>query len=549
MEEVPQTKPTPDHLLDWLHDSISIVPSILDDPYTSQWWEGDHLSQAVVDSSPNTSDLITASTGAGSGSSNSSTKKRKPSPNSATVNQNQRRRNHGDDNEEERCNRRTQNVKKLSVAKNGHNGQGNGSVNGSKDSRWAEQLLNPCAEAIAAGNLSRVQHYLCVLQELTSLSGDANYRLAAHGLQALTQHLSCSTAFPPSSGSVAPTFAATDPKLFHDSLIRFNEISPWFSFPNTLANASIVQTLSSGPCKDRSNLRIVDIGVSHGMQWPTLLEALTRRPGGPPALVRLTVVPSTSSETPVPFSVGPAGDDFPSRLLRYAKHIDLNLQIDQLDDLDGGLPLQALISQLCASRKNDETLVVCAQFRLHQLGHHHDSDDDALPARGEEEAERSDFLRGVTRVGPDLVVLSEHEGQCGCSRCGDYATGFSRRVEFLWRFLDSTSAAFKGRECEERRVLEGEAASVLGSARETKEGRERWCERMRRAGFVSDGFGEDATDGGRALLRKYDGNWEMKMESGLVCLCWKGQPVSFCSLWKLPTAQPVRRAELSERTI
>ncbi|XP_068662828.1 protein NODULATION SIGNALING PATHWAY 1-like [Aristolochia californica] len=541
IEEVPQTNPTPDHLLDWLHDSISIVPSNQDhDPsHTQQWWEDDrdqaHCSQAIIDSCPNTSEF---STGEGGDPSNSSSKKRKPSPNSVTVNQNRRGRNRGDDNEEERCSRRTLNAKKLQAAKNGRNGQGNGSANGSKDARWAEQLLNPCAEAIAAGNVSRVQHYLCVLQELASLSGDANYRLAAHGLRALTRHLSSSTLFPVNSANVAPIFAATDPKLFHDSLIRFNEISPWFSFPNTLANASIVQTLSSEPYKDRSTLRIIDIGVSHGVQWPTLLEALTRRPGGPPSVVRLTVVPPTSSETPVPFSLGPPGDDFPSRLLRFAKRIDLNLQIDLLDDVDGGLPLQALISQLSASRKNDETLVLCAQFRLHQLGHHHNSNNEALPARDYEEDERSEFLRRVTSVMPDLVVLSENEGECGCSRCGDYATGFSRRVEFLQRFLDSTSVAFKGRECEERKVIEGEAASVLGSAGEMKGWREHWCDRMRRAGFVAEGFGEEATDGGRALLRKYEGNWEMKMESGLVCLCWKGQPVSFCSLWKLPIDQP-----------
>ena len=39
----------------------------------------------------------------------------------------------------------------------------------------------------------------------------------------------------------------------------------------------------------------------------------------------------------------------------------------------------------------------------------------------------------------------------------------------------------------------------------------------------------------RALLRKYDGNWEMKVEDDntSVGLWWKGQSVSFCSLWKL----------------
>lgn len=69
------------------------------------------------------------------------------------------------------------------------------------------------------------------------------------------------------------------------------------------------------------------------------------------------------------------------------------------------------------------------------------------------------------------------------------------------------------------------------------EGRERWKERMLGLGFREERFGEEAIDGGRALLRKYDGNWEMRpatvaeAEPG-IGLWWKGQPVSFCSIWK-----------------
>nr|GLL23388.1 Transcription factor GRAS [Ipomoea trifida] len=84
--------------------------------------------------------------------------------------------------------------------------------------------------------------------------------------------------------------------------------------------------------------------------------------------------------------------------------------------------------------------------------------------------------------------LSENNAGCSCSHCGDFANGFSRRVEYLWRFLDSTSMAYKGRENE-----------------------------------------------AQAWLKKHhESKWEMKEEEkdGCVCLWWKGQPVSFCSLWK-----------------
>nr|GLL46240.1 nodulation-signaling pathway 1 protein [Ipomoea trifida] len=46
-----------------------------------------------------------------------------------------------------------------------------------------------------AGNMNWVQHLLYVLSELASLTGDANHRLATHGLQVLTHHLGSGSSF------------------------------------------------------------------------------------------------------------------------------------------------------------------------------------------------------------------------------------------------------------------------------------------------------------------------------------------------------------------
>ncbi|CAN1218449.1 Protein NODULATION SIGNALING PATHWAY 1 [Linum perenne] len=407
--------------------------------------------------------------------------------------------------------------------KGGKQSQGNNGNGGSnKEGRWAEQLLNPCAAAITAGNFSRVQHLLYVLHELSSLTGSANHRLAAYGLRALTHHLSASNSSPAAAaptGSI--TFAATESRFFQKSLLKFYEVSPWFSFPNKIANASILQILGQ-EIDPLRNLHILDIGVSHGVQWPTLLEALTRRSGGPPPLVRITMVTaaiegSSDQISEPPFSIGPPGDNFASRLLCFAKSMNINLQINRLESR----PLQNLNPQVI-SKDGEEILVVCAQFRLHHLNHNNPD-------------ERSEFLRVLRSLEPKGVILSENNMDCSCNGCVDYSSGFSRRVEYLWRFLDSTSSAFKGRESEERRMMEGEAAKALTNRGEMNERKEQWCERMRGVGFSGEGFCEDAIDEARALLRKHDNNWEMRVEEkdGFVGLWWKGQPVSFCSLWKL----------------
>ncbi|CAL9009710.1 unnamed protein product [Prunus brigantina] len=533
----PEPNSTSDHILDWLEDSVTFFPTFLDDPYHSndinglQWWDESHdliHSNTTSTSLNNLTSIALPTTtrppdptNLNQQSPSDSSKKRKVSDDQLIDQKNHVRpisqAGQGDQLVEEVVGpvKRT-NGNKKGTAKTTGNNCNNGN---SKEGRWAEQLLNPCALAITGGNLTRVQHLLYVLHELASLTGDANHRLAAHGLRALTQHLSSSA--PNGSASAPPvTFASTEPRFFQKSLLKFYEVSPWFAFPNNIANSSILQLIAEESDRTR-NLHIVDVGVSHGMQWPTLLEALTRRPGGPPPLVKITVVSAAANtennqNRETPFSIGPPGDNFSFRLLGFAKSMNINLQINRLDNQ----PLQNLNAQVIDS-SNDEMLIVCVQFRLHNLNHNTPD-------------ERTEFLKALRNMEPKGVILSENNMECSCNNCGDFATGFSRQVEYLWRFLDSTSSAFKGRESDERRVMEGEAAKALTNRGEMNEGKEKWCERMKEVGFVGQVFGEDAIDGGRALLRKYDSNWEMRVDEkdGCAGLWWKGQPVSFCSLWK-----------------
>ncbi|OMO70645.1 Transcription factor GRAS [Corchorus capsularis] len=519
--EETEPNPTSDHLLDWLDDSVSFLPSLLDDPYNpgeingSPWWDQnqdighDLINIGATTATSIDSPIIAAA--AENTTNNGLLQSNSAIPNPSLPSNSSKKRKLSDEpdpktsqNHQQKKNQSKKNSNKANNCNNGNN----------KEGRWAEQLLNPCVTAITAGNLTRVQHLLYVLNELASSTGDANHRLADHGLRALTHHLSSSSA------STSPvTFASTEPKFFQRSLLKFYEVSPWFAFPNNIANASILQILAQEPDKKR-NLHILDIGVSHGVQWPTLLEALTHRPGGPPPLVKITVVAATAENNQIidtPFSVGPPGPNFYSRLPGFAKSMNINLEINRLENH----PLENLNAQIIEHLPG-ETLIICAQFRLHHLNHNTPD-------------QRTEFLKVLRSLDPNGVILSENNMECSCSNCGDFATGFSRRVEYLWRFLDSTSSAFKGRESEERRVMEGEAAKALTNQGEMNEGKEKWCERMRSVGFMGEIFGEDAIDGARALLRKYDSNWEMRVEEkdGCVGLWWKGQPVSFCSLWKL----------------
>nr|XP_010939913.1 nodulation-signaling pathway 1 protein [Elaeis guineensis] len=528
-EEGPDFNLTTYHhsLLDWSEDSISFVPSFLDYPYTLhdaiagyECWTRDQDQANLIHTPPSTTPAVAPpTTSPPSLPQPEFSKKRKlptsPTPlDKAAAHENRRRTvadsgDEGDGVSEEDA----EIARKQGNGRKGERkGNGGNSGNGNKEVRWAEHLLNPCATAIEAANYSRVHHLLYVLRELASTSGDANHRLAAYGLRSLTRHLSsagiAAAVGVPAQGSGpaddSPSFASTEPKLFRSAIIKFHEVSPWFALPNSLGNASILQAVTLDSNQRPRPLHVVDVGVSHGIQWPTLLDALSRHPGGVPALVRITV--AGAATPPGPFSAAPLGYDFSSHLLRYAKSIDLNLRIDRADTLE----------PQTMSLARSETLVVCAQFRVG-----HGGPDD-----------RTAFLRSVRELNPDLVVLAEVDGGGAGETDGRFPAEFGRRSGLLWKFLDSTSAAFKGRDCAERRVVEGEAARILEWGAAADEGCERWRGRMVGLGFREEWFGEDALEAGRALLRKYDGNWETRMAGAAVGLWWKGHRVSFCSLWK-----------------
>lgn len=510
-----ETGPPSDHVLGWIGESISYFPTIFDDPYEAgdfsgdSWWDQSQSLEQLISSNFNTPAAVAEVAVDTTASAAATPADSIVSDQSLSLDLSKKRKL-----PEDACPKTVVPPRKKKGGKAGGNNSNGG---GNKDGRWAEQLLNPCAAAITGRNPSRVQHFLYVLHDLASLNGDANHRLAFHGLRAITHHLSGGggATFSSSSGD---TFASSNPRFFRNSLIKFNDINPWFRIPNNVANTSILQILNEQ--NQPTNLHILDIGVSHGLQWPTLLEELTRRVGGPPPLVRLTVVPPPTSDEAInatPFAYGPQDYDFASKLLTFAKEMNINLQINKTENLH----LQNLNSQSINSNP-DETLIVCAQFRLHNLNHTAPDD------------ERTEFLRVLRSLNPKGVILSENNTECSCTNCGDFTTAFSRRDDYLWRFLDSTSVAYKGRESDERRMIEAEAAKVLINAGEMNERKEKWCERMKNAGFRGEVFGEETIDGARALLRKYDSNWEFRVEEkdGCVGLWWKGQTVSFCSLWK-----------------
>ncbi|KAJ7525782.1 hypothetical protein O6H91_17G066300 [Diphasiastrum complanatum] len=395
-----------------------------------------------------------------------------------------------------------------------------------KESRWAEQLLSSCASAIASRNIVRTQHLMWVLNDLASLAGDANQRLAAYGLKALFSRITGSASAyhqrnPPSS---------LGPRAVNRALLKFHDVNPWHQLVYTVTNGVLLESFEG-----RNHIHVVDIGISQGTQWPTFIEALATRASGAPELLRLTMV-----DDPVgtPFKSTPqSGTDpsieFKTRLDRFAKVVGLNMELRILT-----IPLEDVTRETLAL-KSDEALGLCAQFRLHRLNENTADfgNEDGSCASAKSFSLRDKFLKFLRDLQPHVMILNENDVD---HLATDFLARFQKVTDYHWKFLDSMSTSFKGRDCEERQIIEYELAMSMlnniaceGSLRiERNDTHTGWTVRMQKAGFSSDLPTDNIMENVRVLLRKYDSNWDFVIDENCVVLLWKQQPVSFCSVWR-----------------
>jgi hypothetical protein len=398
-------------------------------------------------------------------------------------------------------------------------------------SRWAEQLLNLCAGAIAEHNISRTQHLMWVLNELASFTGDGNERLAAYGLKALFCRITRGT----SEATYLRPFHHQEkqlgPKAIHKALVIFHELHPWHQISYTVTNEALMDAFMG-----KSHLHIVDIGVMKGLQWPTLIDALANRPGGPPTKLRITTL-RHHNQWPVCVNdpVDAESADFMRRLVTFAKVLGFNCELN----LYAG-PLERFREE-DLKLEEGETLAVCCQFRLHRLTNL------VSPQARQSNAHRTprdDFLDFVHSLKPSLFVVSENDVDM---LSDDFPTRFKEICRFWWYLFESIDLSYKGKEAEMRGICEYEGSLIMQNAiacegrerNERNDRQENWLKLIRRAGFVPMPINEDIKKAVKSQLQRYDTeHWSVSysiLGNNCVNLLWKENSTLFTSLWKTPT--------------
>lgn len=390
-----------------------------------------------------------------------------------------------------------------------------------------QQLLLHCAAALESNDVTLAQQAMWVLNNIASSQGDPSQRLTSWLLRALVAR-ACRLCAPPGSttqsaaaAAAARTPAPRERAMSVTELAEYVDLMPWHRFGFTASNGAILRAVVGSAA-----VHVVDLSVTRCMQWPTLIDMLSKRPGGPPEL-RITV---PSARPAVPPQLGVSDAEIGLRLANFAKSKGVQLEFSVVEGVTSPPPEKqaAALCQDLASVLSDrqalglrdgEALVVNCQSWIRHV------------APGSRDA----FLGAVRALNPCLVTVTDEDADLDSP---SLATRIAGCFDFHWILfdaLDTSAPRDSPRRAEHEaavgRKIEGVVGADDADGAERSESGARLAERMRRNGFVSVAFDEEAAGEVRRLLSEHATGWGMKREEDMLVLTWKGHGAVYTSAW------------------
>ncbi|OWM78588.1 scarecrow-like protein 32 [Punica granatum] len=407
---------------------------------------------------------------------------------------------------------------------------------GSLDGACIEKLLLHCASALESNDVTLAQQVMWVLNNVASSSGDPNQRLTSWFLRALISRASrlCPTAVGFNGTSTIPRrlMSVTDLAVYVDLI-------PWHRFGFCASNGAIYKAIEG-----YSKVHILDFSITHCMQWPTLIDALAKRPEGPPSL-KITV---PNFRPPVPPLLNVSIEEVGFRLGNFAKFRDVRFEFDVIDDSPCSLssenhfnesprfPFQSLLDQLSSlsfDHSNGEALVINCQNWLRYLC---DEPNDRQSGRlGEESSRRDAFLDIIKELDPCIVtVVDEDSDLSGPSLTSRITSCFN----YLWIPFDALET-FLPKDSSQRIDYESDIGHKIENILEFEgcqrierlESGAQLTHRMKNMGFLSAPFCEETVGEVKSLLDEHASGWGMKREEDMLILTWKGHNSVFATAW------------------
>ncbi|KAL3653182.1 hypothetical protein CASFOL_002863 [Castilleja foliolosa] len=243
-----------------------------------------------------------------------------------------------------------------------------------KESVDLRSLLTQCVQAISDFDNKTLNHLLSQIRQHSSPIGDSVQRVAHYFANALEARL---------AGTGIALYTTLESKRrFTIEVLRAYKLyfvsCPFMHISNIMANKTIINL-----ARRSTTLHVIDFGILYGFQWPFLINALSRRPGGPPKLC------ITGIDFPQPgFRPAERVKDTCRRLAKYGERFGVPFEYNVIAQKWDTITLEDL------KIKKNELLVVNSMYRLHNVP------DDTETGNSPRDA----VLNLIKRINPDMFI-------------------------------------------------------------------------------------------------------------------------------------------------
>lgn len=371
------------------------------------------------------------------------------------------------------------------------------------------QLLLECAKAVDNDH-EKARIVLPKLEAQATRYGDPIQRLAAYFTEALSKRLARAQGLP------EPAFRGEEcsPRDLTLAYKFMNDACPYFTFAQLTANQAILEAIDGA-----DKVHIVDFGISQGVQWAAMLQAIAGREGRKaPDRIRITGVASPELGENWADSLAATG----RRLADFARALKLNLEFR---------PAEVALDDNTLSAESlgvDDGEVVVVNFMLELCN----------VLDGAENVSISRVLRLAAQLSPKVALVAEMDAQLNI---GPFQKRFVSALHFFSAMFDSLEAGMR-RECPHRlrmeRWLLGERIhSMVGGPddgpRRRLQAYSEWRSALEAAHFRLSPLSHYAQSQATILLWRFCESFTLNEQQGSLTLGWQNKPLLTVSAWTI----------------
>lgn len=366
-------------------------------------------------------------------------------------------------------------------------------------------LLVECAQAVL-GNDGDANGLIRAVRAVSSSYGSGLQRTAHYFAEGLEARL-CGT------GATVYTAIKKDRTSTLDNLKAYQYIMtkcPYHKSAHRHANSVLLAS-----CEGAQQVHIIDYGID-GFQWPSFMQALANRPGGPPRL-RITGIDFPQPGRNPDKRVTETG----RRLGRFAASLGIPFEYKGFADRWENVQISSLGLQ------PDEVVAVSVMFRLRHL-----LDDTVIPSNP-----RMAILQRIRSMNPRILVTGVISAALNTP---SFISRFREAIPHYYAYFDSLDCTIPrdnvDRLMVEAEILGREVLNVVAcegmDRMERHETHLQWQQRLIYSGFQQIPIDQRNFQSACEIFSEFHRDWGVGHDNGWLVMGWKDRTQLALAAWQ-----------------